>query len=71
MVLHPAGKKPFNVIISVCGAKVPVDEMIIANNRAKNLGDLSPSEALRRNQPPRSHPTFDRLFSFATTYESQ
>ena len=40
MVLEPAGKKPFNEIVSVRGAKVPVDTMIIANHRAKNLGDL-------------------------------
>ena len=40
MVLEPAGKKPFNEIIGTRGAKVPVDAMIIANHRAKNLGDL-------------------------------
>ena len=40
MVLEPAGKKPFNEIVSIRGAKVPVDAMIIANHRAKNLGDL-------------------------------
>ena len=39
-VLNPAGKKPFNEIVSVRGAKVPVDAMIIANHRAKNFGDL-------------------------------
>ena len=38
--LTQLGKKPFNEIVSVCGAKVPVDAMIIANHRAKNLGDL-------------------------------
>ena len=39
MVLNPAGK-PFNEIVSVRGANVPVDAMIIANHTAKNLGDL-------------------------------
>ena len=40
MILNPAEKKTFNKIVNVRGAKLPVDAMIIANNRAKNLGDL-------------------------------
>ena len=40
-VLTLAGKQSFNEIVSVRGAKVPaVDAMIIANHKAKNLGDL-------------------------------
>ena len=44
MVLNSVGKKSFNEIVSVRGAKEPVDAMIIANHRAKNLADFSPSD---------------------------
>ena len=56
--------KTFNEIVSGRGAKVPVDAMIIANHRAKNLGDLFSIRNMEKNQPPQSHPTFDRLGGF-------
>ena len=40
-VLNPTGKKLFNELISGRSkAKIPIDAIIIANQRAKNLGDL-------------------------------
>ena len=51
MVLNPAGK-PFNEIVSVRGANVPVDAMIIANHRAKNLRDLFSSINIEKKPAP-------------------
>ena len=39
-IILNSAEKPFNQIVSVHGDKVPVDAMMIANHRAKNLGDL-------------------------------
>jgi len=51
---------------------VPVDAMIIANHRAKNLGDLFSIRNIEKKTGPQSHPTFDRLGGFfATFFESQ
>ena len=52
--LTQLGKKPFNEIVSVCGAKVPVDAMIIANHRAKNLGDLFSIRNIEKKTRPHS-----------------
>ena len=52
MVLEPAGKKPFNEIVSIRGVKVPADAMIIANHRAKNLRDLFFIGNIEKNPGP-------------------
>ena len=44
--------------------------MIIANHRAKNLGDLFSIRNIEKKQAPQYHPTFDRLGGFfATAYD--
>ena len=76
MVPSPCGKKPSNEIISGnFGAKVPVDAMITANHRAKNLGDLFSIRNIEMKPAPPSpptqfHSTFRRAI-FATTIKSQ
>ena len=52
MVLNLAGKKAFNKIASVRGAKVPVDAMMIANHRAKNLGDIFSIRNIEKKSGP-------------------
>ena len=38
--LHPPGEKHINEVENGNGWKIPIDSLIIANHRAKNLGDL-------------------------------
>ena len=52
-MLNPPGKKKLNELDAGLGELVPIDAMIIANHRAKNLGDmLSYRYILNRNGPP-------------------
>ena len=54
-MLNPPGKKKLNELDAGLGELVPIDAMIIANHRAKNLGDmLSYRDILNRNGPPAS-----------------
>ena len=66
----PLEKNPFNEIACVRGAKVPVDTMIIANHRAKNLGDLFSIRNIEKTSPPSLIlPLIDWAAFFATTYD--
>ena len=54
-MLNPPGKKKLNELDVGLGELVPIDAMIIANHRAKNLGDmLSYRDISNRNWPPAS-----------------
>ena len=54
-MLNPLGKKKLNELDAGLGELVPIDAMIIANHRAKNLGDmLSYRDISNRNGPPAS-----------------
>ena len=64
-VLHPPGKKQLNEINAGHGFKVPIDAMIIAYNRAPNLGDkFSYRDISKRNGPPVSSYTSKLTFVF-------
>ena len=49
---QPCWKNTSNKIVSVCAAKVPVDAMIIANHRAKNLEDLFSIRNIEKKSGP-------------------
>ena len=54
-MLNPPGKMKLNELDAGLGELVPIDAMIIANHRAKNLGDmLSYRDISNRNGPPAS-----------------
>ena len=51
-MLQPPGKEKLNEI-KVFGEKIPIDAMIIAYHRAKNLGDIfSYRDISRKTRPP-------------------
>ena len=55
-MLNPPGKMKLNELDAGLGELVPIDAMIIANHRAKNLGDmLSYRDISNRNGPPASY----------------
>ena len=68
MALNPAGKKPFNKILSVRGAKVSVDAMIIANHRAKNLEDLFSIRNIKKTAPPSLILPLDKLGGYVCSH---
>ena len=54
-MLNLPGKKKLNELDAGLGELVPIDAIIIANHRAKNLGDmLSYRDISNRNGPPAS-----------------
>ena len=53
--LNPLGEKHINEMDNGFGAEIPIDSLIIANHRAKNLGDLfSYRDIAKQNGPPAS-----------------
>ena len=54
-MLQPAGEEKLNEIESTGGFNVPIDALVIANHRARNLGDiLSYRDISKRDGPPAS-----------------
>ena len=54
-MLHPPGEPKLYEIESTGGVPIPIEAMVIANHRAKNLGDIfSYRDNSKRDGPPAS-----------------